>query len=98
MAIFFIVLIGVWKIWFYVPSPILGVYSRPGRRGIFKQIFMYLLLKLRKKSSNNKDDVGMGVKRTQDIQVLESIKVKYFEWNTCNFSYQSGAWTNSTCN
>ena len=82
MTIFFIVLIGVWKIWFYVPSPILGVYSRPGRRGIFKQIFMYLLLKLRKKSSKNKDDVGMGVKRTQDIQVLESVKVKYLELNS----------------
>ena len=70
-------LFSIWKIFFHVPKPILGVYSRPGRRGFLKQIFIYLLLKWRKRQSTNgkKDDVGLGVKRVDDIQVLESVKV-----------------------
>ena len=67
----------IWKIIFSVPDPILGVYSQPGRRGILKQIFMYILLKLRKRNSEKSDskDVGLGLKKTNDIKDLESVKV-----------------------
>ena len=66
----------VWKVFFYIPKPILGVYSRPGRRGILKQIFIFLLLKWRKRSASkeSKDDVGLGVKANHNIKELESVK------------------------
>ena len=70
-------LIVVWKIFFPVPEPILGVYSQPGNRGIFKQIFIYILLTLRKRKEGKSDnkDVGLGVKKTADIKELECVKV-----------------------
>lgn len=70
-------LFSIWKIFFYIPKPILEIYSRPGRRGLLKQIFMYILLKWRKRQSNEnkKDDVGLGLKRINDIKILESVKV-----------------------
>ena len=67
----------LWKVFFPVPSPILGIYSQPGHRGIIKQIFIYILLKLRKRSTENSNDqdAGLGIKKTSDIGELESVKV-----------------------
>lgn len=65
----------LWKVLFPVPRPILGVYSRAGNRGILKQIFMFFLMKLRKKSEKG-SDVGYGVKLTNDIGKLESVQVE----------------------
>jgi len=66
----------LWKVFFPVPSPILGIYSQPGHRGIIKQIFIYILLKLRKRSTENSNDqdAGLGIKKTSDIGELESVK------------------------
>ena len=70
--------IVVWKIFFPVPKPILGVYSRAGNRGIFKQWMMYLLLTWRKRTTattKGKKEVGYGLKLTDDIDKLECVKV-----------------------
>ena len=75
----------IWKLFFPVPRPILGVYSRAGKRGIFKQWFMYVLLKWRKRSTAGRQkEVGYGLKLTEDINKLESVKVKTYQ-----YSYQS---------
>merc|ERR1719450_380074 len=75
LIIFSLTSLFIWKIFFPVPKPI-GIYSQPGPRGILKQIFMYILLKLRKRSAQkkNNEDVGLGVKKIQDIKDLESVK------------------------
>ena len=76
LIIFSLTAIFILKIFFPVPKPILGVYSQPGPRGILKQIFIYILLKMRKISTKNKnnDDVGLGVKKIHNIKDLESVK------------------------
>ena len=63
----------LWKVFFQVPKPILGIYSRAGNRGILKQIFMFVLMKLRRK--REKSGAGYGVKLTSDIAKLESVQV-----------------------
>ena len=69
--------IFVWKIFFPVPEPIAGIYSQPGKRGIFKQIFMFILLQLRKyKSDANSNEVGLGINSKKNINDLESVKVR----------------------
>ena len=69
--------IFVWKIFFPVPETIAGIYSQPGKRGIFKQIFMFILLQLRKYQSdgNPSNEVGLGVNSKKNINELESVKV-----------------------
>jgi len=75
IAFIFITGLLIWKIFFPVPKPILGIYSRSGKRGIFKQWFMYLLLKWRKRSAGaGKKEVGYGLKMTEDINKLECVK------------------------
>ena len=69
-ALFFLF---IWKVFFQVPKPILGIYSRAGNRGIVKQILMFVLLKLRRKKE--KSGAGYGVKLTSDITKLESVQV-----------------------
>ena len=69
-ALFFLFL---WKVFFPVPKPILGIYSRAGNRGILKQILMFVLMKLRGKKE--KSEAGYGVKLTSDITKLESVQV-----------------------
>ena len=69
-----LLLLFLWKVFFPVPKPILGIYSRAGNRGILKQIFMFVLMKLRKKEE--KSGAGYGVKLTSDITKLESVQVK----------------------
>ena len=59
-----------------MPEPICGIYSQPGKRGILKQIFMYVLLQLRKYKSDGKPS-GLGVKSAKNIKELESVKVIY---------------------
>ena len=77
LAFLFLTGLLAWKIFFPVSKPILGVYSRPGKRGVFKQWFMYLLLKWRKRSAaKGKKDVGYGLKLTEDIDKLECVKVR----------------------
>ena len=77
LSIVFSSLFGLflWKVFFPVPRPILGIYSRAGNRGILKQVFMFLLMKLRKRSKNN-SEVGYGVKLTNDPKKLESAQVE----------------------
>ena len=70
----------IWKILFPVPEPILGVYSRAGNRGVFKQWLMYLVLRWRKQAAaakKGKKEVGYGLKLTDDIDKLESVKVSF---------------------
>ena len=74
---FFLATLTLWKIFFPVPRPILGVYSRAGNRGIFKQCFMFLLLKWRKMSSSSRNEVGYGRKLTDDENQLECVKVLF---------------------
>ena len=62
----------LWKVFFPVPKPILGIYSRAGNRGILKQILMFVLMKLRRKRESG---AGYGVKLTSDIAKLESVQV-----------------------
>ena len=69
-ALFFLF---IWKVFFQVPKPILGIYSRAGNRGILKQILMFVLMKLRGKKE--KSEAGYGVKLTSDITKLESVQV-----------------------
>ena len=73
------IFIFIWKIFFPVPEPISGIYSQPGKRGILKQIFMYILLQLRKYKSEGKpsDGAGLGVKSAKNIKELESVKVNH---------------------
>merc|ERR1712142_451294 len=62
---------------FPVPVPILGVYSRAGNRGTFKQWLLYLVLWWRKQAAaakKGKKEVGYGLKLTDDIDKLESVK------------------------
>ena len=66
-------LLFLWKVFFPVPKPILGIYSRAGNRGILKQILMFVLLKLRRKKEES--GAGYGVKLTSDITKLESVQV-----------------------
>jgi hypothetical protein len=76
IAFIFLTGLIIWKVFFPVPRPILGVYSRAGKRGIFKQWSMYLLLKWRKRSaSGGKKEVGYGLKMTEDVNKLECVKV-----------------------
>ena len=75
----------LWKVFFPVPKPILGIYSRAGNRGILKQIFMFVLMKLRKKEE--KSGAGYGVKLTSDITKLESVQVNLFKFLSSQHLY-----------
>ena len=77
----------LWKVFFPVPKPILGIYSRAGNRGIFKQIFMFVLMKLRRKKE--KSEAGYGVKLTSDITKLESVQVNLTLSSTFIYIYLS---------
>ena len=94
--------IFVWKIFFPVPEPIGGIYSQPGKRGILKQIFMYILLQLRKYKSDGKpsDGAGLGVKSAKNIKELESVKVIYLIEMIVGLLIRAmlGPWDQSSCN
>ena len=75
----------LWKVFFPVPKPILGIYSRAGNRGILKQILMFVLMKLRRKKEES--GAGYGVKLTSDITKLESVQVNLMLSSTFIYIY-----------